>query len=94
MCTSVYNVIEDCYKTSILPAAIHLKTAGGSLMSLMGKAMLHLCIADFKFSHIFITCDKIPETDFLSGIDLQIDTHYLIAGTQIDNYSYREKTHS
>ena len=24
-CTSVYNMIEDCYKTKILPAAVHLK---------------------------------------------------------------------
>ena len=58
------------YKTSILPIAIHLKTADGSAMSSMGKVMLHLDIADFKFSHTFIICDKLPETDFLFGVDL------------------------
>ena len=50
-CTSIYNMIEDHYKTKILPAAVHLKTADGSSMSSLGKATLHLCIANFKFSH-------------------------------------------
>ena len=62
---------EDHYKTSILHTGIHLKTADGSTVSLMGKAVLHVCIADFEFLHTFITCDKLQEIDFLFGIDLQ-----------------------
>ena len=69
--TSVYNMIKDCYKTKILPAVVHLKTADGSLMSSLGKATLHLHIANFKFSYTFIICDKLPETDILLSIDLQ-----------------------
>ena len=42
VCTSVYNMIEDQYKTKILPAAVHLETMDGSAMSLLGKAALHL----------------------------------------------------
>ena len=42
MSRSVYNMIEDYYKTSIMPAAIHLRTADRSPMSLMGKATPHL----------------------------------------------------
>ena len=52
--TSVYNMIEDCYKTKMLHAAVHLKTADGSWMSLLGKATLHLHIANFMFSHTFV----------------------------------------
>ena len=51
--TNVYNMIEDCYKTKILAAAVHLKTADGSSMSSLGKATLHLPTA-FKFSHSFL----------------------------------------
>ena len=65
-------MIEDCYKTKALPAAVHLKTADGSAMSSLGKATLHLCITTFKFSHTFIICDKLPDTDILFGIDTQM----------------------
>ena len=70
-CTSVYNIIEGCYKTKILLAVVCLKTADGSSMLSLGKAALHLCIANFKFSHTFIICDKVLETNILFGIDIQ-----------------------
>ena len=63
VCTSIYNMIEDQYKTNILPAAAHLKTADGSAMYSLGKATFHLHIAKFKFSHTFIICDKLLDTD-------------------------------
>ena len=56
-------MIEDPYKTKIPPAAVHLKTADGSSVSLLGKDTLHLPIANFKFSHIFLICDKLLDTD-------------------------------
>ena len=58
VCTSACNMIEECYTTKLLHAAVHLKTVDGSSMSSLGKAALHLCIANFKFSHTFIICDK------------------------------------
>ena len=61
-------MIEDQYKTKILPAAVHLNR---SAMSSLGKATLHLCIAKFKFSHTFVICDKLPDTDIIFGIDIQ-----------------------
>ena len=64
-------MIEDCYKTCILPAAVNLQTADGSPMSSMGKATLHLWTADFIFSCTFVICDRLPDADFLFGIDLQ-----------------------
>ena len=68
--TRIYNMIEDWYKTKILPAAVHLKTADGSAMSSLGKASLQLCIANFKFFYTFIICDKLPDTDILFGINI------------------------
>ena len=35
------------------------------------KETLHLQIVDFKLSHIFIICNRLPEADFFFGIDLQ-----------------------
>ena len=32
---------------------------------------LQLRIADFKFSHDFIACDRLPKTELLFGIDVQ-----------------------
>ena len=77
---SVYNMIDDHYETSILPTVIHLMAADGSHMSLRGKTTLHLQIANFKFSHTFI-CDRLLETDFIFGIDLQKGILHLIFGT-------------
>ena len=70
MCTNVYNMIEDCYNTCILPAAVNLHTADRSPMSATGKATLHLQIADLKFSYTFVICDRLPKADFIFGIDL------------------------
>ena len=64
-------MIEGYYKTKMPPAAVHIKTADGSSVSALGKATLHLCITHFKFSHIFIICDKLLDTDILFGIDMQ-----------------------
>ena len=68
---SIYNKIEDCYITKILPAAVNLKTSDGLSMSSLGKATLHLYIANFKFSKTFIIRDKLLDTDILFGIDIQ-----------------------
>ena len=64
-------MIKEHYKTKKLPAVVHLKTADRSPMSSLGKATLHLHIANFKFSHTFIICDKLPETNILFGTDIQ-----------------------
>ena len=72
--TSIYSMIEDNCKTKILLAAVHLKKSDGSVMSSLGKATLHLHIANFKFSHTFVICDKLLDTDILFGIDIQKDT--------------------
>ena len=40
-------------------------------MTSLGKATLHVCIANFKYSHTFIICGKLPDTDILFGIAIQ-----------------------
>ena len=60
---STYKKIEDCYKTPIQPTTAKLNTADGSPMSAIGTMALHLRIAEFKFTHNFIICDQLPETE-------------------------------
>ena len=66
-----YKKIEDCYKTPIQPTTAKLNTADGSPMSAIGSTALHLRIAKFKFTHNFIICDQLPETELIFGIDIQ-----------------------
>ena len=40
-------------------------------MSAIGTTALHLRIAVFKFTHNFIICDQLPETELIFGIDIQ-----------------------
>ena len=68
---STYQLIEDSFKTSIQPTTTKLNTAEGSPMRALGMTALHLRIVDFKFTHNFIICDRLPDTEIIFGIDVQ-----------------------
>ena len=40
-------------------------------MIALGSTALHLWIAEFKFTHNFIICDQLPETELIFGINIQ-----------------------
>ena len=40
-------------------------------MTTLGSTALHLCITDFRFTHTFIICNHLPETELIFGIDIQ-----------------------
>ena len=40
-------------------------------MSVLGSTALHLWIAEFKFTHNFILCNQLPETELIFGINIQ-----------------------
>ena len=48
-----------------------MNAADGSPISAIGATALHLRIAEFKFTHNFIICDQLPETELIFGIDIQ-----------------------
>ena len=68
---STYKNIEDSYKTPIQPTTAKLNTADGSPMTALGMTVLHLRIAEFKFTHNFVICDRLPDTEIIFGIDIQ-----------------------
>ena len=48
-------------------------TVDGLAMSSLGKATLHLHIANFKFSTTFIICDKLLDTDNFYSLSYSLD---------------------
>ena len=67
---STYQNIDDRLKTAIQTSSTQLNTADGSPMTALGIMTLQLRIADFKFSHNFIICDRLPKTELLFGINV------------------------
>ena len=55
----------------IHPTTATLNTADGSPMMALGSTALHLWIAEFKFTHNFIICNQLPETELIFGINIQ-----------------------
>ena len=40
-------------------------------MTGLGTTALHLRIADFKFTHNFVLCNRLPDMEIIFGIDIQ-----------------------
>ena len=68
---STYQLIDDSFKTPIQPTTTMINTADGLPMMALGMTALHLRIADFKFTHSFIICDRLPDNEIIFGIDVQ-----------------------
>ena len=68
---STYKNIGDSFKTPLQPTAAKLNTANGSPMTALGMTALHLQIVEFKFTHNFVICNKLPDTEIIFGIDIQ-----------------------
>ena len=68
---STYQLIDNSFKTPIHPTTAKLNTADSSPMTALGMTALHLRIADFKFTHNFIICNRLLDTKIIFGIDVQ-----------------------
>ena len=47
-------------------------------MMALGSTALHLWIAEFKFTHNFIICNQLPETELIFGIDIQEEVFIIL----------------
>ena len=68
---STYQHIDNSFKNPIQLTTAMVNTADSSPMTALGMTALHLRIADFKFIHNFIICNRLPDTEIISGIDVQ-----------------------
>ena len=48
-----------------------LNITDSSSMSAIETMVLHLRTTEFKFTHNFIICDLLPDTELIFGIDIQ-----------------------
>ena len=55
----------------IQPTTAKMNTADGSPMRALGMTALHLRIVGFKFTHNFVICDRLPDTEITFSIDIQ-----------------------
>ena len=62
---STYHHIDNSFKTPIQLTTAKLNTADSSLMTALGLTALHLRIADFKFMHNFVICDRLPDIEII-----------------------------
>ena len=68
---STYQNKEVSFKTPIQPNSAQLNTADGSPITALGMTALHLQIAEFKFTHNFVICNRLPDMEIIFGIDIQ-----------------------
>ena len=68
---STYQLTDNSFKTPIQMTTTKLNTADGSPMMDLGMTALHLQIADFKFTHNLIICNRLLDTETIFGIDIQ-----------------------
>ena len=55
----------------IQPTTAKLNTFNGSPMTALGMTALHLKICDFQFTHNFVLCDRLPDTEIIFGVDIK-----------------------
>ena len=63
-------------------------------MTILGITTLQLRIADFRFSHYFIICDRLPKTELLFGIMYRRNSPYHMPGTEKTVGTYRRRVDS
>ena len=51
-------------------------------MTALGMTALHLRIAGFKFTHIFVFCNSPPDIEIIFGIDIQKKFCFHMLGTK------------
>ena len=66
----------------------------GSPRKALGMTALHLRIADFKFTHNFIICNRLPDTEIIFGIDVPRNSQYHMLGIRQKTATYKEMENS
>ena len=79
---STYQNIEDSSKTPVQPTTVKLNTADGSPMTALGMTAFLSGIAEFKFTHNFVICNRVPDKEIIFGIDIQKKFHLHMLGTK------------
>ena len=87
---STYQLIDDSFKTPIQPTTTMLNTVDGSPMMALGVTALHLNLADFRFKHNFIICDRLPDNEIIFALMYRRNVHYHMLGIKRRIATYRK----
>ena len=60
-----------------------LNTVDGSLVTALGMTALHLRIAEFRFPHNFVICNRLLDTKIIFGIDIQKNSPFPMLGVNL-----------
>ena len=74
---STYQLIYDNFKIPIQATTTTLNTADGLKMTAVGMTAFHLRKADFKFTHNFIVCDRLPDIDIILASMFKRNSHHM-----------------
>ena len=91
---SMYQHIDDCFKTPIQPTTAKLNAVDGSPITALGMTALHLRNADFKFTHYFVICDRLPDKEIIFGINIQKKLSISYAWDRPKTVTYRKMVNS
>ena len=91
---STYQLTDDSFKAPIQATTTTLNTADGSPVTALGMTALHLRIAEFKFTHNFIICDRLPDTEIIFALMFNRNSHYDMHGTRKRNATLRRMAYS
>ena len=87
---STYQHIDGSFKTSIQPTTAKLNTMDSSPMTALGMTALNFRIADFKFTHNFVICNRLPDTEII----FRRRFHFCILETKKRTVIYKRMVHS
>ena len=91
---STYPHINNSFKTPIQPTTAKLNTVDSSPVTTLGMTALHLRIANFKFTHNFVIWYRLPDTEIISGIDVQKKFSISYAWDEAKTVTYKRKENS
>ena len=63
-------------------------------MKALGMTALHLRIVEFKFTHNFIICNRLPDMELIFGIDIQKEFSTSYAWDKQKTVIYKRKENS
>ena len=67
-----------------------LNTADESPMIVLGMTAPHLRIADFKFTHNFIICNRLPDTEIILELNYRRNFHCCMLGIKKRIAAYKK----
>ena len=90
----MYQLNDNSFKTPIQPTTTKLNMVDGSPMTALGMTALHLRTADLKFTHNFVICNRLPDTEVIFGMDVQKKFSISYAWDKTETATYKEMENS